>query len=58
MKHLLNILFIALLSKPVMAEEIITPAKPFTGWFWYNEPKDPHRALKNSSSPRPALFLT
>lgn len=26
---------------PALADEIITPAEPFTGWFWYNEPKKP-----------------
>jgi hypothetical protein len=30
-----------MLSLPALAEEIVTPAQPFTGWFWYNEPKKP-----------------
>lgn len=53
MKHLLSILFFALISRPVMAEEIITPAKPFTGWFWYNEPKDPPSRPEKPRPPAP-----
>ncbi len=40
----MKILFVfvcCMLSLPVLAEEIVTPAQPFTGWFWYNEPKKP-----------------
>lgn len=39
MKRILTALFMAALSLPAAAEEIITPAEPFTGWSWYNEPK-------------------
>lgn len=34
-------LMLLLLWGTVQAEEIITPAEPFTGWSWYNEPKKP-----------------
>ncbi|MFE0412539.1 conjugal transfer protein TraF, partial [Citrobacter freundii] len=53
MKRLLSILFIALISRPVVAEELITPAKPFTGWFWYNEPKDPPSRPEKPRPPAP-----
>jgi len=41
MKRLTTFLLIALSLPALAAEEIITPAPPFTGWSWYNEPKKP-----------------
>lgn len=32
-------LLLMLIALPAIAEEIVTPAAPFTGWSWYNEPK-------------------
>jgi len=32
-------LLLMLIALPALAEEIVTPAAPFTGWSWYNEPK-------------------
>ncbi|MDF7758942.1 type-F conjugative transfer system pilin assembly protein TraF [Kosakonia cowanii] len=32
-------LLLMLMVLPAFAEEIVTPAPPFTGWSWYNEPK-------------------
>ncbi|HED3078467.1 type-F conjugative transfer system pilin assembly protein TraF [Citrobacter amalonaticus] len=46
MKRILTALFMAVLSLSAAAEEIITPAEPFTGWFWYNEPKKPSEPVK------------
>lgn len=46
MKHILCGLILAALSLPAVAEDIITPAEPFTGWFWYNEPKKPPEPVK------------
>ncbi|ENZ4286873.1 type-F conjugative transfer system pilin assembly protein TraF [Citrobacter farmeri] len=46
MKRILTALFMAALSLPAAAEEIITPSEPFTGWFWYNEPKKPSEPVK------------
>ena len=46
MKRILCGLILAALSLPAVAEEIITPAEPFTGWFWYNEPKKPPEPVK------------
>lgn len=40
------------------AEEIITPAEPFTGWSWYNEPKKPPtppEAKKAPAAPPPTV---
>jgi len=37
-KRLLSVLLLTL-ALPAVGEEIITPAQPFTGWSWYNEPK-------------------
>lgn len=41
MKRLTTLLLIALSLPALAAEEIVTPAPPFTGWSWYNEPKKP-----------------
>lgn len=46
MKRILSAIVMAALSLPVAAEEIITPAEPFTGWSWYNEPKKPPEPVK------------
>ncbi|BCU51151.1 TPA: type-F conjugative transfer system pilin assembly protein TraF [Citrobacter farmeri] len=46
MKRILTALFMAVLSLSAAGEEIITPAEPFTGWFWYNEPKKPSEPVK------------
>jgi conjugal transfer pilus assembly protein TraF len=32
------------------ADAVVTPADPFTGWHWYNEPKKP----KEAPAPVPA----
>jgi len=37
MKRLLWGLLMAVTSLQAIAEEIVTPADPFTGWSWYNE---------------------
>jgi len=35
------------------AEEVVTPAEPFTGWHWYNEPKKAP-PVKPAPAPKPA----
>ncbi|VFS14942.1 type IV conjugative transfer system protein TraF [Enterobacter cancerogenus] len=50
MKRLLCGLIIALASHTVSAEEIVTPAEPFTGWSWYNEPKKPPEPLQKATT--------
>jgi conjugal transfer pilus assembly protein TraF len=47
MKVLASLLCLLLCAQAV-AEEIVTPANPFTGWHWYNEPK------KKPAAPKPA----
>ena len=42
-KRLLPLLMMVL-ALPATGEEIISPAPPFTGWSWYNEPKTPPKA--------------
>jgi conjugal transfer pilus assembly protein TraF len=46
MKRLMCGLLMAATSLQAIAEEIITPADPFTGWSWYNEPKTPPEQKK------------
>lgn len=49
---LLAVALLALPAVPAMAngtQEVITPAEPFTGWHWYNEPKPE----KKRPPPRP-----
>ncbi|EAO0630690.1 type-F conjugative transfer system pilin assembly protein TraF [Salmonella enterica] len=41
MRQLIYALILLSASLPTAAEEILKPAEPFTGWFWYNEPKTP-----------------
>jgi len=55
MMRLLCAMMMAALSLPVAAEEIITPAKPFTGWFWYNEPKKAPEPGPAPAQPAPAV---
>lgn len=47
MKRVLCGLLMALASHTVVAEEIVTPAEPFTGWSWYNRRSSPesHNSL-------------
>lgn len=45
MRYLIATLFLVLCSSS-FAEEIVTPASPFTGWNWYNEPKNKPRPPK------------
>jgi len=52
MKRALCGLILVALSLPVMAEEIVTPSEPFTGWFWYNEPKKPPEPVKPPPPPQ------
>jgi conjugal transfer pilus assembly protein TraF len=33
--------------------KIVTPADPFTGWSWYNEPKKPAELPKKPQQPAP-----
>lgn len=47
-----------LVAGQVMAEEIVVPAEPFTGWSWYNEPKKaPQKpeAIPQPQSPPPSM---
>lgn len=50
MKRALCGLLMALASHTALGEEIVTPAEPFTGWSWYNEPKKPLSSPENRSS--------
>lgn len=50
MKRVLCGLLMALASHTALADEIVTPAEPFTGWSWYNEPKKPLSSPGNRSS--------
>lgn len=54
-RHLCGLL-LAVCCLPVMAEDIVTPADPFTGWAWYNEPKTPPEQPKKPPQPvQPAV---
>ena len=53
MKRVLCGLLMALASHTVVAEEIVTPAEPFTGWSWYNEPKKPPEQSRKPQQPAP-----
>jgi conjugal transfer pilus assembly protein TraF len=53
MKRVLCGLLMALASHTVLAEEIVTPAEPFTGWSWYNEPKKPPEQSRKPQQPAP-----
>lgn len=52
MKRVLCGLLMALASHTALSEEIVTPAEPFTGWSWYNEPKKPPE--QPAKPPQPA----
>ena len=56
MKRLIPLLLLSV-SLPALAEEIISPAPPFTGWSWYNEPKKKPEAPvpKAPEPPQPAV---
>ena len=41
MMRLVALVLLSLSLPALAAEEIVTPAAPFTGWSWYNEPKKP-----------------
>lgn len=49
MKRILMVLAV-LCVLPAQAAEVISPADPFTGWHWYNEPKK----KADPPAPRPA----
>lgn len=51
MKRVLCGLLMALASHTAMSEEIVTPAEPFTGWSWYNEPKKPPQQPEKPPQP-------
>ena len=53
MKRVLCGLLMTLASHTVLAEEIVTPAEPFTGWSWYNEPKKPPEQSRKPQQPAP-----
>ncbi|WP_436877863.1 type-F conjugative transfer system pilin assembly protein TraF [Siccibacter turicensis] len=53
MKRLMTALLLVA-SVQAMAEEIVTPAPPFTGWSWYNEPKKPPAPPVQKKKPAPA----
>lgn len=55
MKRLaLSLLFI--LATQAVADDIVTPAAPFTGWSWYNEPKKPPTPPPQKPAPqKPAV---
>ncbi len=42
----------ALADDAPSADAVVTPAEPFTGWHWYNEPKKKPIPLHRSLSPR------
>jgi conjugal transfer pilus assembly protein TraF len=42
-----------LMTASAFAEEIVTPAEPFTGWSWYSEPKKPVKTAPPASRPPP-----
>ena len=46
-------LLLAFAGQSALAEEIVTPADPFTGWAWYNEPKKPAELPKKPQQPAP-----
>lgn len=53
MKRVLCGLLMALASHTALADEIVTPAEPFTGWSWYNEPKKPPEQPRKPQQPAP-----
>ncbi len=53
MKRALCGLLMALASHTALGEEIVTPAEPFTGWSWYNEPKKPPEQPRKPQQPAP-----
>ncbi|BBQ86591.1 TPA: type-F conjugative transfer system pilin assembly protein TraF [Kluyvera georgiana] len=50
MKYFIPALML-MFSLQAAAEEIITPANPFTGWNWYNEPKPKPKRPKPAPPP-------
>lgn len=50
MRYLMSALLL-MLSVQAIAEEIVTPASPFTGWNWYNEPKKKPKPAKPTPQP-------
>ncbi|ABP62904.1 type-F conjugative transfer system pilin assembly protein TraF [Enterobacter sp. 638] len=57
MKRLMCGLLMVVTSLPAIAEEIITPADPFTGWSWYNEPKTPPDKYPKPQQPAPPTTI-
>ena len=53
MKPCFYALALLVISLSATAEDIVTPADPFTGWFWYNEPKPPPEKPQKTSPPPP-----
>lgn len=53
MRCLTAVLLITLSLTAGAAEEIVTPAPPFTGWSWYNEPKKPPAPPEQKKMPAP-----
>lgn len=51
MKYFIPALML-MFSLQAAAEEIITPANPFTGWNWYNEPKPNRNGRKPAPPPK------
>lgn len=55
MKRLALSLLLILATRAV-ADDIVTPAAPFTGWSWYNEPKKPSTPPpRKPAPPKPAV---
>lgn len=50
MKYFIPALML-MFSLHAAAEEIVTPAKPFTGWNWYNEPRNKPKPPKPKAEP-------
>ena len=59
MKCLLLAVLLITRTVPVLADErppadaVVTPADPFTGWHWFNEPKQKAEPPAPSQTPAP-----
>lgn len=49
----ISVALLMLFCAQAVAGEIVTPANPFTGWHWYNEPKKKTAAPKQESPAQP-----
>ncbi|HIC1892091.1 TPA: type-F conjugative transfer system pilin assembly protein TraF, partial [Citrobacter freundii] len=56
MRQLITALLVLTVSLPATADEIVKPAAPFTGWFWYNEPKTPPEKPQKQQQPAPPVI--